>query len=261
MILYEGGEDIPTRKYNSSEVYCTGSVHITSYYGKVTVVGQESRYYLTATRAESHKYFIVQFEDGTKVQAMATNIKNGKVKNPNKPSLHNVGILGQGDFSYKTHHKEYSLWNGMLKRCYSKDYQMKHPTYKNCSSSDRWRYFQLFCVDIQLLKGYNEWKKDKSTRSKYELDKDIIIKGNKLYSRNTCMFVLYKDNLKRHNKKQTLTGLTYLATRTSDGHTEEFVNQSEFSDKYSLTRRYVCSCCNGELESTGGWTFEVKGNS
>lgn len=77
--------------------------------------------------------------------------------------------------------KEYTLWRNMLKRCYSKPYLEKQPTYIGCSVSDNFKYYHLFHAWCQTQVGFGkEW---------YQLDKDLLIKGNKVYSEDTCVFI------------------------------------------------------------------------
>ena len=72
----------------------------------------------------------------------------------------------------------YRVWKSMLKRCYSTKYHERQPTYKGCSVSDEWLRFSNF-------RGWMECQdfKDK------QLDKDLLIEGNKVYSPETCVFV------------------------------------------------------------------------
>lgn len=72
----------------------------------------------------------------------------------------------------------YLKWKSMLHRCYSEKYQLKYPTYKGCTVCEEWKYFMSF----------KSWMKNQDWKNK-ELDKDIIILGNKLYSPSTCCFV------------------------------------------------------------------------
>jgi len=77
--------------------------------------------------------------------------------------------------------KEYTLWHDMLKRCYSKSFLEKRPTYIGCSVSDNFKYYHLFHAWCQTQIGFNV--------DSYQLDKDLLIKGNKLYSEDTCVFI------------------------------------------------------------------------
>jgi len=77
--------------------------------------------------------------------------------------------------------KEYTLWRDMLKRCYSKPYLEKWPTYIGCSVSDNFKHYHLFHAWCQTQVGFG--------KDGYQLDKDLLIKGNKLYSEHTCVFI------------------------------------------------------------------------
>lgn len=70
----------------------------------------------------------------------------------------------------------------MLERCYSARYQERKPTYKGCSVCDEWLNYQNFA----------KWYDDNYYEIKGEimcLDKDILVKGNKIYSPENCVFV------------------------------------------------------------------------
>jgi len=69
-------------------------------------------------------------------------------------------------------------WKCMLMRCYSSKYQEKYPTYKGCSVSEEWITFSNFraWMECQGWEGM-------------QLDKDLLFEGNKVYSKETCVFV------------------------------------------------------------------------
>lgn len=66
----------------------------------------------------------------------------------------------------------------MLRRSYSDEYKNRKPTYEKCTVVDEWLVF-------------SEYKKfyDANSQDGYQLDKDILIEGNKIYSKETCCFV------------------------------------------------------------------------
>ena len=74
--------------------------------------------------------------------------------------------------------KFYNTWKSMLQRCYSEKRQTKKPTYRGCSVCDEWL----------SLSTFKEWF-DANYRDGMELDKDILIPGNKVYSPEACSFV------------------------------------------------------------------------
>ena len=70
----------------------------------------------------------------------------------------------------------------MLKRCYSGECQKKHPTYKDCYVCPEWLNYSNF----------KKWFNDNYYEiegEQMDLDKDILVKGNKIYAPNTCVFV------------------------------------------------------------------------
>ena len=77
----------------------------------------------------------------------------------------------------------YQKWISMLKRCYSKRYLQKHQTYTNC----------VVCKEWLTLSNFAQWFYANYTEG-YQLDKDILIKGNKVYSPETCCFVPQRIN-------------------------------------------------------------------
>jgi hypothetical protein len=79
--------------------------------------------------------------------------------------------------------KYYSTWAGMIERCYSDASMRKRPTYIGCSVVKGWHSF----------KGFREWMINQSWEGK-ELDKDIIVPGNKIYGPETCVFVSHAIN-------------------------------------------------------------------
>lgn len=72
----------------------------------------------------------------------------------------------------------YCRWINMLKRAYSKKYQLLHPSYIGVTVCDEWLKFSNFADWF-----YANYKHG------HDLDKDLKIKGNKLYSPETCLFV------------------------------------------------------------------------
>lgn len=72
----------------------------------------------------------------------------------------------------------YVVWANMMKRCYCKKFQQRRPTYYDCSVDHKWHSFMNF----------RSWMIKQDWEGK-QLDKDILIPGNKVYSPDACMFV------------------------------------------------------------------------
>ena len=129
----------------------------------------------------------VQFDDGTILQHRRyCNFLRGKISNPMTPSVYDIGYMGIGKFKSRDENgkqtKCHKTWISMLMRCYSSKYQEKHPTYKGCTVCKEWWNFQVFA----------EWYYSHFYEIEGQimnLDKDILKKGNKIYSPETCIFV------------------------------------------------------------------------
>jgi len=79
--------------------------------------------------------------------------------------------------------REYTTWCGMLMRCYSTPYQRKYPTYVGCAVCEEWLIFSNF----------QAWHRT-NYKDGFELDKDLLVQGNKIYSPQTCRFVPHYIN-------------------------------------------------------------------
>ena len=132
----------------------------------------------------------IQFlKTGFETTVQLVQVKIGEVKDPYSPSVCGVGIIGAKYPSrvggVKT--KEYMLWQNMLKRCYSDTLKKRCPTYEGCEVSDKFKsyeYFYEWC-NKQIGFGNKDW----------HLDKDLLIKGNKVYSEYSCVFIPKDINL------------------------------------------------------------------
>lgn len=106
----------------------------------------------------------------------------------NKKLRYGVGINDSEDFVKNDY--DYVIWNGLLKRVFCKKYHKKTPTYLESSVCDEWLVFSKFKQDIAKMKNY-----DKAVSQQgWVLDKDILVKGNKHYSPETCAFVPVEIN-------------------------------------------------------------------
>lgn len=127
-------------------------------------------------------------------------IKSGNVRNPYHPIFYGVGFIGEGIFKAtlcKRINVDYNKWRNMIARVYSEKEQEKHPTYKDVTVCEEWYNFQNFAKWF-----YNNYNPE--TMQGWHLDKDILVKGNKVYSPETCCFVpveinglFIKSNVKR----------------------------------------------------------------
>ena len=118
-------------------------------------------------------------------------LRKGTVRNPFVPSFYGKGYMGVGKYSFKDK-RVYDLWANLLKRVYCDKSRHKFPTYTEASVCDEWLNFQNFAAWCYSQKFFNA-KDDKGRW--YQLDKDLLSEGVKIYSPNTCCFIPKDINL------------------------------------------------------------------
>jgi hypothetical protein len=153
--------------------------------------------------------------------------------------------VGINDATTSVYHKgfpnaDYAAWSDMLMRCYCETYQKSYPTYKGCSVCAEWLRFSTF--RIWYSTNYKEG---------FELDKDLLVPGNKVYSPDTCRYVPHYINslLLSSNSRRGEYPLgvsksynLYLAScRSSTGKrlTQTFSTVDEAASWYKQTKKRV----------------------
>ena len=148
----------------------------------------------------SGDFKILKYNDTTNVEirflktgyemfAQLGDIRNGKVKDKYLPSVYSIGVLGA---KYPTRvdgvlTKEYVLWTSMLKRCYNDTYKKKQPTYEGCEVSNNFLHYEYFYEWCHKQIGFSN--------QGWHLDKDLLVKGNKVYSEDSCVFLPTEINI------------------------------------------------------------------
>ena len=128
--------------------------------------------------------------DWTFEHTQYTHFKRGSIKCPYEPRYYDHGYLGEGKYKMSENGKntdKYVIWYNMLKRCYDSKYHEKEPTYKGCIVEE-------FLLNFQHMAEWIENNYYEVPGEKMCLDKDILCKGNKIYSRETCIFVPSRIN-------------------------------------------------------------------
>ena len=155
---------------------------------------------VTIIKSEGSNNITVQFDDGVIKNCTYKNFLNGSVRNYNNKDVYGVACIGEGKHRSTENNistKKYKTWLNMITRCFNEKVKEKYPTYKNVICCEEWLNFQNF----------GEWFDENFYQvndDTMELDKDILIKGNKIYSPNTCIFVPHRINslfVKRDNSR------------------------------------------------------------
>ena len=161
----------------------------------------------------NNKDITVEFiATGYQTKTTTKEINQGKIADRLKPSVFGVGIIGN---KYPTtinrkSTKHYVLWKSMLERCYSDNPKKVFTTYKNCIISDSFLHYEYFYDWCNKQIGFN--------CDNFDLDKDLLIKGNKVYSESACVFLPKEINLALSTKKSQRGGCLIGVRKTKTGY-------------------------------------------
>ena len=150
-----------------------------------------------------------------------------------KRTVCNIGYLGNGDYiatDGKKATKCYEMWRGMLRRCYKPSSEKDKLNYKNCIVCEQWHNFQIFA------KWYYENIYD-FHNEKMDLDKDLLVKNNKIYSPQTCLILPHSINSllckSRKSRGNLPLGVTKLKNKSFVAHcSTKFKNLTNNSTGY-----------------------------
>ena len=179
----------------------TGKVYPSNKYGDVEIVE-----YINNKRA------IIKFiNTGYTVEENWSAIRSGYIRDRLLPTTCGFGYIDiEGANIGRNAIREYIIWNGMITRCYNENLRFKHESYKDCHVSEEWRYLSNFKDWCNNQKGFYQ--------DGWHLDKDILVKGNKVYSPETCCFVPPELNCALAGNKSVRgalpQGVTYNSTKT-----------------------------------------------
>ena len=168
-----------------AKLFYEGKIYPTTKFGDVTIVEYRER----------RSIDIVFNRTNVRRTCTLGQVLTGKLRDRTQASVYGVGILGEhftkvnGKFT-----REYELWSGMIERCYNSNGKFKgFKGYEGCSVSDLFKNYTLF----------SEWsfKQVGFDQEGWHLDKDILVKGNKVYSEDTCCFIPVQINSLLNNNR------------------------------------------------------------
>lgn len=180
----------------------SGDVFTTNDGGSVTVLQYQNSKAVTVKHNDTNGHVVV---------VQASNLRNGMVKNPYHRSVFGVGFIGVGNYAAYLNGKDtpvYKTWYGMLERCYCPKYHARKPTYIGCSVHPDWHNFQNFA----------EWFERQYFATCWQLDKDLIVEGNKVYSTDTCAFIPQQLNTLLNDCGATRGDLPQGVSRNGKGY-------------------------------------------
>lgn len=173
---FEVEKPISKRALNAKERY-EGKVFKTNNYGDVVVLEYIS----------SRDITIRFINTGNIRKVGAAELKKGEIRDNELKPVYKVGVMDIPNAMKRgPKPKSYNTWNNMLQRCYNEHMRSNLPAYSDCEVSDDFKYYSKFKEWAEKQVGYDQ--------DGWCLDKDILVKGNKIYSAENCCFVPQEIN-------------------------------------------------------------------
>lgn len=188
------------------------------------------------------------------VDVTSPQLIGGYIKDKMEPSVCGVGYLGYCDAPNRS--KEYSLWKGLIERCYNnkrEDYKMYGAL--GVTVCERWKCFANFLEDLENIEGFDE---NKFKMGQLDLDKDIKQNGiqtnKKVYSPETCMFIDKHINRAITTRKPTEN--VNIMSIKGDYTLKTYCPVEELAKQLGIKTQYITRILRGEAKTHDGWTFK-----
>ena len=128
----------------------------------------------------SNDKILVEFVDtGYQTISYSRQVQSGCIRDGYVPTVQGIGYIGQGEFDKYNSSDAYYCWIMMLRRAYDEKYHKRQPTYKNVTVCKEWHNFQNFA----------EWFDSQEFDIGYNIDKDLLKEGNKIYCEEYCTMI------------------------------------------------------------------------
>lgn len=183
-------------------------------------------------------------------------LRRGAIRNPYKPRIFGVGFTGVGIHAATSCGRDtrpYTAWVRMLERAYSTEKQKTNKSYIGCAVAAEWHNFQNFA----------DWYASQPFSGQgFQVDKDILLPGNKIYCAEFCRLVparinkILLDNPDRrgaHPVGVTFYAGKYVSHLSRDGrryHLGRFATPEEAFKAYKAAREdYIISSAERDRDS------------
>lgn len=184
---------------------------------------------------------VIEFQDEykTKVHTQYCNFVSGSIKNPYYPSVYKVGIIGSKypRSANCKNTREYGTWKNMLRRCFNDECKEKQPSYNNTTCCEEWLYYETFYEWLHSQENFDKWYNNE----RWAMDKDILVKGNKIYSPETCCLIPQNVNCLFLKREAERGGYPIGVSYRNDGFIASchnpFTNRREELGSYSTPEK------------------------
>lgn len=186
-----------------------------------------------------------------------------------KPTVCGIGYHGSEAVDCKS--ESYFRWHDMINRCYNAKFHKRQPQYMGCTVCEEWLNYSNFKV---------WYDKNKIAGMSLDMDKDILFKGNKVYSSETVAFVPHAINTLFLNRKSSRgdfpIGISYekqkgkyraemsfmgkqIKLGTFDTAEEAFARYKEYKEDFiqDMAEQYRDKILYKVYEAMMGWKVEI----
>ena len=188
-----------------------------------------------------------------------SNIRAKSLKNPLRPTVHKRGYRGVGKYKTMENGKQtktYKTWLAMFTRCYDENARCYNENYKDCIVSEEWWNFQNFALWYE--QNYYDIEEEQM-----HLEKDFLVKGNKIYGPEYCVFCPRSINsmltTNKSRRGDSPIGTSYDSrdrkyyVRVQDGHGNShslgsYSNSYDAFKVYKEKKEYYIKCMADEYK-------------
>lgn len=194
-IIVEFHDKYRSRKHTTYQQFKNGSVsNIPDRLGEEKNNKQGTL--MRIVKYDNYNNIIVEFQDEykAKIHTRYSEFVSGNIKNPYYKSVYNVGMVGEKYPIWINNTKvckEYNTWKNMLARCFDAKHKEKRPAYQDVTCCEEWLLYDNFYEWLHNQENFDKWLNGEH----WCLDKDILLKGNKIYSPETCCLVPNRINV------------------------------------------------------------------
>ncbi len=150
---------------------------------------------------KNQRYLNLRFDSGYECTSHSIKSYLLDTTDLGSPTLAGVGVT----HGIKSSVLGVKTWRSMILRCYyDQSSSTKYYKEKGITVCERWHYLQLFLKDLPKLPNYELWAKNPQ---KYTLDKDFLVKNNKIYSPETCSFQDASNQGRYAGRKKGVSGV------------------------------------------------------
>ena len=170
----------------------------------------------TVLKYENYENVYIQFEQtgGVNITDLRR-VKEGAVVDLLAKTTYDIGYIGYNyDYKCKDSKKLFKMWSGVMQRCFDPLWKGRHKCYEQTTCSEDFLCASNFITWSKSQIGYNSI--DKSGKP-FALDKDILLKGNTVYSPDTCVFVPREINNLILSNRKVRGKLPIGVTKTKEG--------------------------------------------